>query len=82
MAYEMKDMSGSAFKNNRRDRDTSPDLTGSALIGGKEHWVNMWLKKDKNGDMWVSFNLKEKQPRQGVDTRPTKDIIDDVIPFD
>ena len=32
MAYEMKDMTGSAFKNNRRDRDTSPDMTGSALV--------------------------------------------------
>ena len=39
------------------------------------------LKKDKNGDMFFSFTLKEKQPRQEVDTRPTTDIIDDVVPF-
>ena len=81
MAYEMKDMTGSAFKNNRRDRDTSPDMTGSALVYGKECWVNAWVKKDKNGDMFFSFTLKEKQPRQEVDTRPTTDIIDDVVPF-
>ena len=82
MAYEMKDMSGSAFHNTRRDRDTSPDLTGSALINGKEHWVNMWMKTDKNGNTWVSFNLKEKQPKPETDTRPTKNIVDDDIPFD
>ena len=85
MAYEMKEMSGSAFKNNRRDRDTSPDLTGSALIHGKECWVNAWIKKDKNGDMWISFNLKEKQPRADApsqkDGRSTSETIDDVIPF-
>jgi hypothetical protein len=86
MAYEMKDMSGSAFHNSRRDRDTSPDLTGSALIHGKEHWVNMWLKTDKNGNTWVSFNLKEKQPKQQPqqqvrDDRQTSEIISDDIPF-
>jgi hypothetical protein len=85
MAYEMKDMSGSAFHNNRRDRDTSPDLTGSALVHGKEHWVNMWLKTDKNGNTWVSFNLKEKNavsgPPAARETRPTSDAIDDTIPF-
>ena len=74
-------MTGSAFKNNRRDRDTSPDMTGSALVYGKECWVNVWVKKDKNGDMFFSFTLKEKQPRQEVDTRPTTNIIDDVVPF-
>jgi hypothetical protein len=88
MAYEMKDMSGSAFHNSRRDRDTSPDLTGSALIHGKEHWVNMWLKTDKNGNTWVSFNLKEKETRQAPpkqqqvrDGRQTGEILDDSIPF-
>lgn len=81
--YQMKDMSGSAFKNNRRDRDTSPDLTGNALINGKEHWVNMWVKTDRNGNMWVSFNLKEKQPKQQQvrDDRSTGEILDDNIPF-
>ena len=85
MAYEMKDMSGSAFHNNRRDRDTSPDLTGSALVHGKEHWVNMWLKTDKNGNTWVSFNLKEKDASKAAskkqDDRPTGEILDDTIPF-
>jgi hypothetical protein len=85
MAYEMKDMSGSAFHNSRRDRETSPDLTGSALIHGKEHWVNMWLKTDKNGNTWVSFNLKEKEARQAPpkkkDDRPTTEVLDDSIPF-
>jgi hypothetical protein len=94
MAYEMKDMSGSAFHNSRRDRETSPDLTGSALIHGKEHWVNMWLKTDKNGNTWVSFNLKEKQPKQQESEPPkskfkmqhfseitASDLTNDDIPF-
>jgi hypothetical protein len=82
MAYEMKDMSGSVFKNKKRDRDTSPNLTGSALIFGKEVWVNAWVKEDKNGDKWISFAFKEKQP-QGTSSAPkqTPSNLDDSIPF-
>lgn len=81
MAYEIRDMNGSAFKNNRRDRDTSPHMTGSAKIFGREVWVNVWKKTDKNGDTWISLAFKEKQPKQEPDDRPTKEIIDDNIPF-
>lgn len=81
MAYEIRDMSGSVFKNNRRDRDTSPQLTESAMIFGKEVWVNAWVKVDKNGDKWISLGFKEKQPKQEADTRPISKITDDEIPF-
>ena len=81
MAYEQRDNSGSVFKNSRRDRDNSPDLTGTAKVFGRDMWVNAWEKTDKNGDKWVSFSFKEKVPRQEVDTRPTQDAIDDSVPF-
>lgn len=81
MAYEVRDMSGSVFKNNRRDRDTSPELTGSGMIFGKEVWINAWVKTDKNGNKWISFSFKEKQPKAEADTRPLSVITDDEIPF-
>ena len=83
MAYEMKDMSGSVFKNKKRDRDTSPDLTGSALLFGKEVWVNAWVKQDKNGDKWISLAFKEKQPKQASEPQssPPSRNLDDSIPF-
>ena len=81
MAYEVRDMSGSVFKNTRRDRDTSPELTGSGMIFGKEVWINAWVKVDKNGNKWISFAFKEKQPKPEVDTRPMSQITDDEIPF-
>lgn len=82
MAYEMKDMSGSVFKNRKRDRDTSPHLTGSCKIEGKEYWVNVWTKIDKNGDEWFSFGFKEKLPKQEQAREPViRDDFGDSIPF-
>ena len=61
MAFEQKDMSGSLFKNNKREKDTHPNATGSCLIDGVEYWVSAWTKKDKNGDPWQSLAFKRKE---------------------
>jgi hypothetical protein len=84
MAYEQKDMSGSVFKNKKMDRDTSPNLTGSCKIDGKEYWVNAWTKTDKNGDKWLSLGFKEKQPRpEALNDVPmaAHNALNDDIPF-
>ena len=49
MAYETKDNTGSVFQNERKEKDTHPDRTGSAKIGGVDYWVNGWIKQDRNG---------------------------------
>jgi hypothetical protein len=51
------------------------------MIFGKEVWINAWVKTDKNGNKWISFAFKEKQPKPEVDTRPMSQITDDEIPF-
>ena len=84
MAWEVRDMSGSVFKNNRRDRDTSPNLTGSGMVFGKEVWINAWVKTDKNGEKWISFSFKEKEAKPQQDQAETKtaaQLTDDEIPF-
>ena len=60
MAYEARDMSGSVFVNDRKERDNQPDRTGSCMIDGVEYWVNGWVKKDKNGKPWMSLAFKRK----------------------
>mgnify|MGYP001299194652 CR=1 FL=1 len=39
MAYEMKENSGSLFKNERREKDTHAHARGSALIDGVEYRI-------------------------------------------
>lgn len=58
MAFETRDNSGSLFRNNRREKDSQPNATGKALIGGVMHYVDAWTKTDKNGDKWQSLSFK------------------------
>jgi hypothetical protein len=89
MAYEIRDMTGSLFDNSaRKEKDSHPDRSGTAMIDGREYWVNGWLKKDKNGKPWLSLAFKLK----GEIAKPTTSKMqpkgaggggdmDDNIPF-
>lgn len=87
MAYETKDNTGSVFQNERKEKDTHPDRTGSAKIGGADYWVNGWIKQDRNGKPYLSlaFKLKEgaaKAPEPAAPRKSLKDDMDgDSIPF-
>lgn len=64
MAYEIKDLSGSLFKNQHKTTDSHPNATGSAMIDGVEYWVSAWTKKDKNGNPWQSLAFTRKDAKQ------------------
>jgi hypothetical protein len=94
MAYEQKDMSGSVFNNGKKEKDTHPDRTGSCMIDGIEYWISGWVKKDKNGNPWMSLAFKRKdavQPQRSLASkgrddpissgRPSGGDMDDQIPF-
>jgi hypothetical protein len=84
MAYEARDMSGSVFVNDRKERDNQPDRTGSCMIDGVEYWVNGWVKKDKNGKPWMSLAFKRKDAPSGnrSPAAPVTPALDeDDIPF-
>lgn len=83
MPYEQKELSGSLFKNERREKDTHPNATGTALIGGVEYWVSAWTKTDKNGNKWQSLAFKPKEAKAApapAKKGPFDDMTDDV-PF-
>lgn len=83
MAYEMKELSGSLFKNNKREKDTHPNATGSCLINGVEYWVSAWTKEDKNGNKWQSLAFKPKDEKQESKPQVKKGGFEDLeeIPF-
>ena len=62
MTFKHKDNSGSLFKNTRKEKDTHPNLTGTANIDGVEYYVSGWTKdpKEPGGDRWISLAFKKK----------------------
>ena len=91
MAYETKDNTGSLFKNTRKEKETHPDMTGSARIDGHDVWLSAWTKTDKNGGKYLSIAVKRKD---GTAERPAEFVakakevfpgaqidLDDSVPF-
>lgn len=87
MAYEKKDMSGTLFKNDKREKDTHPNATGTAIINGVEYWVSAWTKDGAKGK-FQSLAFKPKEERREEIKRETSqrnsygDVTEDgEIPF-
>lgn len=84
MAYEMRENTGSLFKNEKKEKETHPNARGSALIGGVEYWVDAWTKKDKNGNPWQSLSFKPKDQPGTMQVKGNKNTISEDsgdIPF-
>lgn len=83
MAYEMKELSGSLFKNDKREKDTHPNMQGTCLINGSEYYISAWTKEGAKGK-WISLAFKRKDgPAKAVPTAkpaPANEDFDD-IPF-
>jgi hypothetical protein len=60
MAYEQRDNSGSIFVNDRKEKDTHPDRTGTAMIDGVMYYVSGWLKQSAKGQ-FLSLAFKRKE---------------------
>jgi hypothetical protein len=65
MAYEQRDNSGSVFVNDRKEKDTHPDRTGTAMIDGVMYYVSGWLKQSTKGPfLSLAFKRKDDQPKR------------------
>lgn len=62
MAYESKNNSGALFLNDRKQKDTQPDWTGTWKDeSGKEFFLSAWEKTSKNGNKFFSLSATEKK---------------------
>lgn len=57
---------GSIWKNEKKDKDTHPDFTGSLNVDGVEYWVSAWKRKDGASPKApaLSFSIKPKDEQQ------------------
>lgn len=72
---------GSIFKNDKKEEEKHPDMTGSLNVNGTDYWISAWKKTSKAGTSFLSLSVRPKQetPRQSSQpTRKTKkDDLDD-----
>ena len=62
---QRRDNSGILFTNDRKEKDSHPDRTGTATIAGIEYRVSGWIKDGQRGKfLTLSFTPKGEQ-RQG-----------------
>ena len=53
---------GALFKNDKKNPNW-PDYKGSLNVAGIDYWLSAWLKKDKNGNTYMSLNVKPKEDK-------------------
>ncbi|CAB4188141.1 hypothetical protein UFOVP1165_34 [uncultured Caudovirales phage] len=84
MSYD-NDNKGAVWKNLKREKDTHPHWTGSAMINGVDYWVNAWKKADdaneKAPSIKFSFTAKEKREESHPVAQNHGPDFDDDIPF-
>jgi hypothetical protein len=80
------DNSGAVFVNDRKEKDSHPDRTGSCTIDGREYWISGWIKSGEKGQ-FLSLAFKPKEPKSKPQQEPTRQAAkgkfepDDSIPF-
>jgi hypothetical protein len=80
MAYQQKDLSGSAWKNDRkREGKKDPDYTGSMIVRGETFWLDIWVVNkpgtdgyDSNKKTFLSLSLRSKEARSANKPDPAK----------
>ena len=72
MAYEQRDNSGTLFANTRKTKDTHPNATGTAMIGGVMYEISAWTKEGAKGKFQsLSFKVKaDSGARQHDEEKP------------
>lgn len=70
MAYDNNNR-GSIWKNDKKEKDTHPDFTGSAVINGVEGWVSAWKRKPDANDKAPALTFTFK-PKEGNKQQPSR----------
>ena len=80
-----RDNSGSIAKNDRKEKDSHPDIKGKATVNGVDYWVSGWLKENDRGKWYsLSFTPKDapaEQPQPARGGGKPAALDDDSIPF-
>ena len=73
---------GFIAKNDKKEKDTHPDIKGAINIEGKEYWLSGWLKeKDGRKRYYVAATPKEAPKAKPAPQGSGFDDMPNDIPF-
>lgn len=70
---KQKNNSGSLFANDRKEKETHPDLTGSIVVDGVEYWISAWKKTSQGGKKYLSVSVNPKNEKPAKSSRQERD---------
>jgi len=67
-----KENEGCLFRNKKKERESQPDYSGQAMIGGVEYWISGWVNVSQAGLHYVKqrYNAKEVVEQPPTETPP------------
>lgn len=82
--YEIRENSGTIFKNEAKKSDAHSDYSGKVRIGGVDYYISLWVKEGKTGKKFFGAGFKPINASAEVKveektSKPDKD--DDLLPF-
>lgn len=86
MAYDNTNR-GSIWKNERKEKETQADFTGTINVDGTDYWLNGWKRKEgadpKSPAMTFSVRKKEARDKNPTAQREERNApaMDDEIPW-
>ena len=80
MSYQSKPNSGAIFKNDKKEKESHPDYTGSINVEGKDFRIALWVK-DGNKGKFFSASISEKTDTGYTPPKTTVKQPEDDLPF-
>ena len=87
MAYDNTNR-GIISKNDRKEKDTHPDIKGEINVDGTDYWLSGWRKERNDGSgSFYSLSIKRKDAQRAIREQPAeKPVIGsaefpDEVPF-
>ena len=74
---EKRDNSGALFTNDKKMKDTHPDLNGKITINGKEFYISAWKKQTNQGKGYLSLSIKPAEEQPAKQSNDISDFLND-----